>query len=100
MVARKKAATANRRTTTAKSILSHLPHSGRRGGLSFTSVSKMPAVRYIAGGLALYGLVRLAMKMSSSYPQIGDFFSENIDSVEGKFRSWTSRGEDIADSAH
>jgi hypothetical protein len=100
MTARKKGASASRRTGPVKAILAKIPHSTGRGGLSFTSVSRMPVARYIAGGLALYGLVRLAMRMSSSYPQIGEFFSENLDTVEDKFRSWTSKGEEIVDSAH
>lgn len=102
MAARKKSAPANRRATSAKSILTNLPRvSNSRGGLNFRSITNMPAVRYIAGGLALYGIVRLAMKTMDSYPQIGEFFSENLDSVEGKFREWTGReSESIADNAH
>ena len=101
MTVKRKSATASRRRTgTVKAILAKLP-SAPRGGITFRSVSRMSAVRYIAGGLALYGLVRIAMKMTSSYPQIGEFFSENLDTVEDKFRTWTGRESDeIADSAH
>lgn len=102
MAARKKAATANRRTTAAKHLIDIPSLSGRRGGMNFSSILAMPAVRYAAGGLALYGLVRLAMKVADSYPQIGEFFSENLEGAEEKFRTWTSRegSAEIADSTH
>ncbi len=103
-MARKKATASNRRATGVKAILNHLPDvslSGKNERI-LRRFSRMRSTRLIASGIAAFGLVRLAMRVVDSYPQIGEFFSENLDTVEGKFREWTGReeGSDIADVQH
>jgi hypothetical protein len=102
-MARKNGSTASKsRSTSAKTLLNKLPSVGARGGLSFRKISRMKSTRFIATGIAAYGLVRLAMRVLDSYPQVGEFFSDNMNSVEGKFREWTGLEEtsDIVDARH
>ena len=106
MATRKSAArpATNRRAKGAKAILSKLPDLSlsKRRMASLRRFTRLPVTRYIAGGVALFGIVRLAQGVMGSYPQIGEFFEENLSTVEGKFREWTGREEssDIADARH
>lgn len=43
-----------------------------------------PAVRYVAGGIATAVLTKVATNLSSKYPEISRFISENLDNVEGR----------------
>lgn len=43
-----------------------------------------PAVKYVAGGIAVSILSRLAQNMSEKYPELSRFLKENIDSFEGR----------------
>lgn len=92
-----------RKVSEMKGILKGLPKMGRGSrSMNFAKIAEMPVTRYIAGGLALYGLVRVAMKVSDSYPQIGRFFTQNLENVEEKLRDWTGREEisDVFESRH
>ncbi len=57
----------------------------------FSKASGKPAVRYVAGGIAAYALVKLAMRAFQAYPEIGTFFRDNLETVEDKLREF--RGE-------
>ncbi len=50
--------------------------------------SERPAVKYVAGGLGLAVLARLAYGMSDRYPEIARFVRENIDTIEDKLREF------------
>lgn len=50
-----------------------------------------PAFRYVAGGVGLAVLSRVAMSMSDRYPQISTFLRDNLDVIESKLSEF--RGE-------
>lgn len=54
--------------------------------------SERPAVRYVAGGIGIAILGRLALNMSGRYPEISRFFRENLDAVEDKLREFRGLG--------
>jgi len=64
--------------------------------------SDRPAVKYVAGGIGLAILGRIAFSMSDRYPEIAKFFREGIETVEGRLREF--RGiegtEDSIDARH
>jgi hypothetical protein len=64
--------------------------------------SAKPVVRYVAGGLVIAGLARLAMKMSDRYPEISTFIKDNMDTVESKLQEFTGRSAstDLDDARH
>jgi hypothetical protein len=43
-----------------------------------------PAVQYVAGGIATALLTKLVNNMADRYPEISNFISENIDTLEEK----------------
>jgi hypothetical protein len=47
-----------------------------------------PAVRYVASGIATAVLAKVATNMSSKYPQISSFLSENLGTLEGKLAEY------------
>ncbi len=58
--------------------------------------SESPAVRYVAGGVGIALLARLAYGMSDRYPEVSRFFKENLDTIEDKFKEFRgmSSGEE------
>lgn len=58
--------------------------------------SERPAVRYVAGGLGLALLGRIAFSMSDRYPEVSRFFRENLDTIEDKLKEF--RGIETDDS--
>jgi hypothetical protein len=50
--------------------------------------SERPAVRYVAGGMGIALLARLAYEMSDRYPQVSRFFKENLDTIEDKLKEF------------
>ncbi len=50
--------------------------------------SDRPAVKYVAGGIGLAILGRIAFSMSDRYPEIAKFFREGLDTVEGRLREF------------
>ncbi len=62
--------------------------------------SERPAVKYVAGGIGLALLGRIAFSMSDRYPEIARFFRENIDTVEGKLREFRGIESESADARH
>ena len=43
-----------------------------------------PIVKFIAGGISLAVLTRVAKKVSHTYPEISEFINENTDLIEEK----------------
>ena len=43
-----------------------------------------PAVKYVAGGIAMAVLTKMTNKLSDRYPEISSFLKENLDSLSGK----------------
>lgn len=64
--------------------------------------SDRPAVKYVAGGIGLALLGRIAFTMSDRYPEIARFFRENLDTVEGKLKEFRGieSGEESAEARH
>lgn len=95
-----------RRVANAKKATSLSSRSSRARGMNYWNYiqefSAKPAVRYVAGGLAVAILARLAMKMSDRYPEISTFIKENIDTVESKLQEFTGRSvsADLDDARH
>lgn len=50
--------------------------------------SENPAVKYVAGGIGLALLGRLAFSMSDRYPEVSRFFRENLDTIEDKLKEF------------
>jgi len=50
--------------------------------------SERPAVRYVAGGIGIALLGRLAFSMSDRYPEVSRFFRENLDTIEDKLKEF------------
>lgn len=48
--------------------------------------SDKPAVKYVAGGIGLAILARLAYGVSERYPEIARFVRENLETVEERLR--------------
>ncbi len=64
--------------------------------------SDRPAVKYVAGGIGLALLGRIAYSMSDRYPEIARFFRENIDTVETKLKEFRGieSGSESVDARH
>ncbi len=61
--------------------------------------SERPAVRYVAGGMGIALLARIAYGMSDRYPEVSRFLRENLDTIEDKlkeFRGIESGEETVA----
>ena len=50
----------------------------------FFEIISNPTVQYVASGIAMAALTKLASKISGKYPEISNFITENLDTVEGK----------------
>lgn len=50
--------------------------------------SERPAVRYVAGGIGLALIGRLAFSMSDRFPEVSRFFRENLDTIEDKLKEF------------
>lgn len=53
-------------------------------------IAKSPAVRYVAGGITMALLTRLANNMADKYPEISTFIRENVENLEGRFGNFNS----------
>ncbi len=64
--------------------------------------SERPAVRYVAGGMGIALLGRLAFSMSDRYPEVSRFFRENLDTIEDKLKEFRGieSGEETAEARH
>ena len=47
-----------------------------------------PVVKFIAGGISLALLTRVAKKVSHTYPEISEFINENTDLIEEKLEEY------------
>ena len=62
-----------------------------------------PAFRYVVGGIASAALVKVATKLAEKYPEIGNFVSEHLDSLEGRlseFKGGESSGISSAETRY
>jgi hypothetical protein len=69
---------------------------------SFSQVINHQAFKYVAGGIGLLVLGRLAVKLSDRYPEIGTYVRDGLDQVETKineFRGGSSSEIAEVDSA-
>lgn len=106
-MARKQVA-GNRRTRQAKSILSDTSVSGIKqnlGGYNFKNLARKLRSNGLllnAGiGVGTFFAVKYAIRYYKAHPAIADFFRENLDTVEAKFREYRGGSEDsIADARH
>jgi ABC-type Zn uptake system ZnuABC Zn-binding protein ZnuA len=59
-------------------------------------------VRYVAGGIGIALLARLAYNLSDKYPELSRFFRENLDTIEDKLQEFRgiSEEERISESRH
>lgn len=64
---------------------------------SFNQIINHEAFKYVAGGIGLLVLGRLAVKLSDRYPEIGNYVREGLDQVEGKINEF--RGVSSSDIA-
>ena len=63
--------------------------------------SESPAVKYVAGGIGIALLGRLAYGLSDRYPEISRFFRENLETVEDKLREFRGiENQDGAEARH
>lgn len=63
--------------------------------------SERPAVRYVAGGIGLALMGRLAFSMSDRFPEISRFFRENLDTIEEKLKEFRGiETDDVAEARH
>lgn len=74
--------------------------SGKSGiGESLIGFYNRPVVKYVAGGVGLFVLGRIAMNFSGRYPAITTFVRDNLDVIESKLSEFrgNSSDENIAD---
>lgn len=57
-----------------------------------------PAFKYVAGGVGLAVISRVAMNMSSRYPQITTFFRDNMEIIESKLSEFRSGSSEVSES--
>lgn len=63
--------------------------------------SDRPAVKYVAGGLGLAVLGRVAYGLSDRYPEFARFFRENLDTIEDKLKEFKGIGkEEVTEARH
>ena len=64
--------------------------------------SELPAVRYVAGGMGLALLARLAYSMSDRYPEVSRFLKENLETIEDKLKEFRGieNSEDVTGARH
>lgn len=62
---------------------------------------KSPAVKYVAGGIAMAMLTRFANRISDRYPEISTFIRDNLENMEGKLAELRSNiSNDFPNSRH
>ena len=96
----KRATSAKRRTSTTSKRTSGASASGSSTRSRSSSVKAVlsgwyesPAFKYVAGGVGLAVLSRLAMSMSDRYPQISTFFRDNLDIIETKLSEFRGQSD-------
>lgn len=52
-----------------------------------------PTVKYVAGGISVALLARLATKLSDRYPELSNFMRENISMMENKLHEFRNEHE-------
>lgn len=55
---------------------------------SFNQIVNHEAFKYVAGGIGLLVLGRLAVKLSDRYPEIGTYVRDGLDQVESKINEF------------
>jgi hypothetical protein len=99
----------NRRTRQAKGILSETSVAGIKqnlGGYNFKNLGRRlrgnSLLLNVGIGVGTFFAVRSAIRYVKANPAIVDFFRENLDTVEAKFREYRggSSEDTIADARH
>lgn len=85
-------------TSTRSKILKATGLRNRNFQKSFNQIINHEAFKYVAGGIGLLVLGRLAVKLSDRYPEIGTYVREGLDQVESKINEFRgSSSSEIAD---
>lgn len=63
------------------------------------NLSDRTAFRYAVGGMGVFLLGRLAVKLSDRYPQISNYFKEGMEEIEGRLNSFRGEEESGAEEA-
>lgn len=58
-----------------------------------------PTVKYVAGGISVALLARLAAKLSDRYPELSEFMKENISMMENKLHEFKNE-HDASSTKH
>lgn len=70
----------------------------------FKNFTDKAAVRYAAGGIGLFVLGRLAVKLSSRYPQVLTYFKDSLEEIEGKLSEYRGSSDigtsDVDEARH
>lgn len=85
------------KTPVRSSILKATGLQNRNFQKSFNQIINHQAFKYVAGGIGLLVLGRLAVKLSDRYPEIGTYVREGLDQVENKISEFRGGSSEIAD---
>jgi hypothetical protein len=105
----RKSVVANRRTRQAKDLISESSISDLKqtlGGYNYKNLARKlranPLLLNIGIGVGAYYLVKFAIRYYKDHPAIAEFISDNMDTIEEKFRDFrgTSEESTLADARH
>ena len=108
-MARTKSVTGNRRTKQARGILSDTSIGEIKqelGGYNYKNLARKlrgnPLLFNLGVGVGAFYLVKYAIRYYKSNPAIGEFFKDNLDTVESKIREFrgVSSEDTLADARH
>lgn len=59
---------------------------------------RMPATKYILGGVALTALIPVALRALRDYPEVNTFVKENVEGIRHRLESVIHSGDEMIDS--